>query len=484
MRRRQRNAAEHEARTAELSDAGPPEDDVPRRRGTAIGAMTEAAVTTGAVSREELEARLAGSPSWLADRRSTAWDAFTALPKPSSARDEDWRRTDIGKLDLGRFAPSGPAAEELVERARLRQQTALPEAALMVSGPDGSVSVENAEALLAQGVIVSSLEEAAERHPELVQRGLSGLGVAESYFAALWNALWRGGAFVYVPHGVRAMTPVWVSHLAGQGGGASFPGTVVVLEEHAELVLAEDHIGPLDEEPRLTVGVTALRLSDESRLDDIPIQQLPGGTWNFSIRRATCARAAHYRLIGASLGARLQKAYWDVLLEGPASEADILAVCFADSQQHIDHQSLQLHRGPDTRSNLLLKVAARDRARSVYGGLIDVEPQAVHADGYVANRNLLLSHGAAASGVPRLEIKANDVRCGHGTTVGHVDDEERFYLMARGVPADEAERLIVRGFFADVIDRLPIETARDWLASLLDAEVSGATGPPASEAEA
>jgi Fe-S cluster assembly protein SufD len=172
------------------------------------------------------------------------------------------------------------------------------------------------------------------------------------------------------------------------------------------------------------------------------------------------------------------------MLDGDGSEADIFAVCFAGGDQHLDHQSLQLHRGRDTRSNLLLKVAARDRAHSVYSGLIDVLPAAIHADGYVANRNLLLSHGAGASGVPRLEIKANDVRCGHGTTVGHVDDEERFYLMARGVPADEAERLIVRGFFADVLDRLPIETARDWLMELLNAAIGDRAVPESVEAPA
>ncbi len=439
--------------------------------------MTEAATAAGAVSRESLEACLATSPGWLADRRNAAWDAFTAMPVPSSARDEDWRRTDIGRLHLDRFAPAGPAAPGLLELARGRHATALPGAALIVTDPDGTVTIDHAEALLAQGVIISSLEEAAERHPELVQRGLSGIGIDNSYFAALWNALWRGGAFVYVPAGVQAMTPVWVSHLAAGGDAAAFPATVVVLDEHSSLTLVEDLIGPgADPAARVSVAVTALQLGDDARLDDIPIQQLPPATWHFQLRRASCGPSAHYRLLGATLGARLQKSYWDVILDGRGSEADILAVCFADADQHLDHQSLQLHRGPDTRSNLLLKVAARDRAQSVYGGLIDVEPGAIHADGYVVNRNLLLSQGASASGVPRLEIKANDVRCGHGTTVGHVDDEERFYLMARGIPADEAERLVVRGYFADVLDRLPIESVRDWLVSLLDSEI-GDGGP-------
>jgi Fe-S cluster assembly protein SufD len=438
--------------------------------------VTEAAVSAGAVSRDKLDALLARSPTWLADRRSTAWDAFTALPMPSSARDEDWRRTDISKLRLGDLGEAAPAAESAVEAARLRHQRGAPAAALLIATAEGTTTVENADSLLAQGAILCSLDEAVRRHPELVRRGLAGIGIDESYFVALWNALWRGGAFVYVPSGVEAMTPVWVAQLAPQAGGLGFPATVVVVDEHASLTLLEDMIGDESEtSARCTAAVTALVAGRQSRLDDIAVQQLPGGTWHFATRRAQLGAAARYRLFGATLGSRLQKAYWDVMLEGEASEADILAVCFTAAQQHIDHQSLQLHRGRDTRSNLLLKVAARDRAHSVYSGLIDVEPAAIHADGYVSNRNLLLSHGASASGVPRLEIKANDVKCGHGTTVGHVDDEERFYLMARGVPPEEAERIIVRGFFADVLDRVPGEPLRDWLLSLLDAEIAGSS---------
>ena len=383
------------------------------------------------------------------------------------------RRTDIAKLRIEEFFAAAAASGEMLALARSRHARALPQAALVIADPGGSTMVENADSLHAQGVIVSSLQDAAVRHPELVQRGLSGIGVGEAYFTALWNALWQGGAFVYVPRGVEAMTPVWVSHPAASEHAAAFPATVVVLDEHASLTLVEDLIGPAGDAPRLSVSVTALELGAESRLDDVPVQQLPTGSWHFTTRRASCGAAARYRLIGTTLGARLQKAYWDVMLEGRASEADILAVCFAQGQQHLDQQSLQLHRGSDTRSNLLLKVAARDRAQSVYSGLIDVLPGAIHADGYVVNRNLLLSHGATASGIPRLEIKANDVRCGHGTTVGHIDDDERFYLMARGVPPEEAERLIVGGFFADVLDRLPVETLRDWLISLIAAETAG-----------
>src|ERR1039458_3567095 len=154
---------------------------------------------------------------------------------------------------LAKFPPrcwAGAPAADLLELARERHATALPGAALILSGPDGSTIVENAESLLAQGVIVSSLEEAAERHPDLVQRGLSGIGIGESYFVAMWNALVRGGVFIHVPAGMQAVAPVWIAHLAAGDGQASFPATLVVLDDHASLTLVEDLVGPADPAPR------------------------------------------------------------------------------------------------------------------------------------------------------------------------------------------------------------------------------------------
>ena len=151
----------------------------------------------------------------------------------------------------------------------------------------------------------------------------------------------------------------------------------------------------------------------------------------------------------------------------------LTGVCFGDGTQHLDLQSLQRHRGEQTHSDLLHKVAVRDRAVSVYSGLIDVEKSAQHTDGYVQNRNLMLGEGAKASGIPRLEIKANDVRCSHGVTAGHIDDDQRFYLESRGVPRGEADRLIVRGFMQDALDRAPHLGVRELVGRLLDAEIEG-----------
>jgi Fe-S cluster assembly protein SufD len=426
-----------------------------------------------ALGPEVAAARAAGSPAWLAARRRIAWDAFEALPMPSSARDEDWRRTDISGLRLERFVPIDSVDPALIADMRRHHDTAAPQAAFAIDAPGIDPIIENADTLLAQGVIVTTLEEAAGRHADLTKRALGAMTVDESKFIALWNAMWRGGVFVHVPAGVEAQVPVWIAHAAGSADAAVFPSTVIVLEEGASLTVIDDYASPDGSGELLSDTIAVLNIGRDSRLDYVALQRWNSETWHMATHRATLGPNAKLRFFGFTLGAKLQKAYWEALLEGTGAEAEIRGVCLGGEAQHLDHQSLQSHRAPETVSDLLLKVAVRDKARSVYSGLIYVAPEAVHANGYVKNQNLMLSRQAKADSVPRLEIRANDVRCGHGATAGHIDDDERFYLMARGVPPEQADALIVRGFMDDVVGRVPYPPLASWLGRLLDEEISG-----------
>jgi Fe-S cluster assembly protein SufD len=402
---------------------------------------------------------------------------------PSSHSDEDWRRTDISGLHVERFTPLESVERDVLDAMRAQRDSAAPDAALMFDGPMETI-IEGADTLLAQGIIVTTLEEAATLHPDLVQRALAAVRVDESKFIALWNALWRGGAFIYVPSGVEALVPVWIAHAASGSDVAVFPTTAVLLDEGASLTVIDAYASPAGSDAVLSDAMVVLSAGRDARLDYNTVQEWGAGVWHIAMQRTSLDANAKLRFTGITLGARLQKAWWEVMLDGIGSEADIIGICFGDGTQHIDHQSLQAHRGAETRSNLLLKVAVRDHARSVYGGMIDVAPTAVHADGYVANRNLLLSQGAKADSIPRLEIRANDVKCGHGATAGHIDSEQRFYLMARGVPPEEASSLIVRGFMDDVLDRVPHRGFAELAGTLLDAEIAGASvaGVGATEA--
>ena len=425
-----------------------------------------------ALGQEVAAARAEASPAWLAARRRIAWDAYEAIPMPSSQRDEDWRRTDIAALHPERFTPIDRVDAAVVDAMRAQRDGAAPTAAFAIDSPVAA-PIEGADTLHAQGIIITTLEEAATVHPELVQRAFSAVRADESKFVALWNALWRGGVFVYVPRGVEALVPIWIAHPGGGEGRAVFPSTVVVLDEGSALTVIDAYASPTGSAALLSDATVILSAGRDARLDYNTVQQWGEGVWHIALQRAVLDANAKLRFMGVTLGARLQKVWWEVLLEGVGSEADVLGICFGDGTQHFDHQSLQAHVGAETRSNLLLKVAVRDRARSVYGGMIDVAPTAIHADGYVANRNLLLSQGAKADSIPRLEIRANDVKCGHGATAGHVDADQRFYLMARGVPPEEASALIVRGFMDDVLDRVPHRGFAELAGTLLDAEIAG-----------
>jgi Fe-S cluster assembly protein SufD len=441
--------------------------------------MTASVESAAGITGAAAEARAAGAPAWLADRRRAAWDAFTALPMPDHQRDEDWRRTDISKLNLDDFVVEPPAdsthGDELLAAMRARRDEAAPESAYFATTRRGLRTCDNTDMLTAQGVIVSTLDWAAEQHPELVRRALATVHAGETKFLALWEALWRGGVFVYVPRSVEARVPVWAAYSAAGDGAAIFPATVAVLESNASLTLVDAYASPIGDAPLLSSAATIMVLDEGARLDYHQVQQWAAGAWHFATHRATLGRNARLRVFGATLGSRLQKVYWDALLDGTGSEALLTSLCFGDETQHLDLQSLQRHRGEQTHSDLLHKVAVRDRAVSVYSGLIDVEKSAQHTDGYVQNRNLMLGAGAKASGIPRLEIKANDVRCSHGVTAGHIDDDQRFYLESRGVPRVDADRLIVRGFMQDALDRVPHTGVRDLVGRLLDAEIEGET---------
>ncbi len=418
------------------------------------------------------EQRIAASEGWLRDRRRAAWDAFTAMPLPSSQRDEDWRRTDVSKLRLHSFHPADAVDETLIDAIRRRRDRAATDATLVVDAAPVT-RIEQSDRLTAAGVVVSSLDEAAELHPELVERALSSVGVGESAFVALWNAMWSGGAFIYVPRSVRAAVPVWVAHSAAGDHAATFPATVVLLEDDLSLTLIDDYLSAAGDDELFSDALTVVVAGRDAHIDHHVLQQWGEGAWHVAMHRSLLAQNARLRMFGATLGSRLQKAYWEVMLDGPGAEAEIAGLAFGDASQHLDHQSLQAHRAPQTTSRLKLKVAVRDHARSVYSGLIDVDRVAQQTDAYVQNRNLILSHGATADSVPRLEIRANDVRCGHGATAGHIDDDHRFYLMARGVTEADADRLIVRGFLDDALAHCPHPGVADLVGELLDHELEG-----------
>jgi len=420
-----------------------------------------------------------GEPSWLREARLAAWERFEATPMPDSSKDEDWRRTDISKLDLGAFTPSLNGANT---------------PALNVQDAPLEVGQGEGEGPLPPGVIFCSLEEAVRRCPDLVREHLA---EHEGKLLALNAALWSGGAFVYVPPDIEVEVPLVASYGETDGASAFFPRTLVVVDRGASLVyidcfggdqpsslLSGKRQGPAGssgggpdsalstQHSALSSASTHLVVKDGGRLAYVSLQERGSATWHFSTERAVISRDAKADLVIAALGSYLSKSYVETILSGPGGEANLLGLVLTDGQQHIDHQTLQEHLAPHTTSNLLLKSAVKGHSQSIFAGLVRMPKEAQQSDAFQEARALLLSEHAKADAIPKLEIIANDVRCTHAGAIGQVDAEQRFYLMSRGIPEDEAERLIVTGFFEPALERIPVETVRESTRKALAARLA------------
>jgi Fe-S cluster assembly protein SufD len=401
-------------------------------------------------------ARALGGPEWLARRREVAVERLADVVWPTPA-EEIWRYSRIDRLDLGRYRPF--AAEELGAPGDERAPGGGPWAAEagthagMIVVRDGRVVHHELDpALEAKGVRACGIATCeVDLVSTLIGRASSR---SEDAFTVLHDAFLAGGAFVHVPAGVVVEDPILVLHWCEGDSRASFPHTLVSLGEGAEATVL-DRFGSPDTD-HLVDAVTELLVEDNAHLRYLMVQEHGPRTWHLGLQRAHVGRDATLRTSAVALGGDYARLRSEAVLAGQGAESDQLAVYFGDGAQMLDFRTLQDHDAPNTRSDLLFKGAVEDTARSVYSGLVHLRPAAKKANASQTNRNLVLTEGASAESIPNLEIEANDVRCSHASTVGPIDDEQLYYLESRGIPPEEAERLIVLGFFDDVFERLPV----------------------------
>ncbi len=420
--------------------------------------------------RAAARARDAREGAWASERRRAAAGTLSALKRPR--RDEElWRRTDFGSLEqvLHTLDPftAGPAArnvDDLPAPVLERIASEAGSVALVVQRDGGTVLEQTHPELAKQGVTVCSFDRATREHEGLIRERYGSL-LHDDYdwYAALNAAIHSGGAFVHVPKGVKAALPVRLFHWLGGAGAMSAPRSLVVVEEGAEVTVIEEQLSEPAEGAAFHCGGTEVFVGANARLTFASLQDWGRNVFHYSNARARVERDAELQWIQVMVGGRSTKANAWFNLDGPGARAFVHGFMFGDQRQHFHLHTLQRHLQPNCTSDLLIKGCLKDKARSVYQGLIQVAEGAQKTDAYQANRNLLLSDQARADSIPGLEILANDVRCTHGATLGYIEPEHLFYLMARGLPQPEAQRLIVEAFFEPVLDRIPLEAVRDRL---------------------
>ncbi len=428
--------------------------------------MARAGAGLSRASVEELSSRL-GEPSWALESRLEAWEAFERLPPPSVTHPERWRRTDLGGLDLGALAlPDGTALPDPPQHLGplLRDPEARAGLIVHMNGKEPLAELEAPAS--GRGVILCGLSEALKTHQDLVSEHLLGAfdRPPTHRFEALRAALWSGGTFLYVPSGVEVALPLLSHRWLGAAGIAAFPRTLLVAEEGSGVTLVELCTSVAAGRRGLISGDTEIVARPGARVRHAVVQEWGQPLWEVGSRiRAGIGRDASFSSLVATLGGGVAKSEIESRLLGPGASAEMLGVYFGSGAQHVELHTLQHHGARSTRSDLSYKGAVKDSARGLFSGLIRVEEGAQGTDAFQSNRNLILSEGARTESTPMLEIMANDLRCSHGSATSRLDEEQILYLMSRGIRRKRAAFMIVEGFFADILDRIPEGRLRAYL---------------------
>lgn len=399
--------------------------------------QTASALDAGAIGRIS---DLLDEPDWLRTLRSTWWSRAETTPPPTG-EEEEWRRTSLDAL---------PRDVELL---------------LDVPQLETEVPPDAVEA----GVILTDLRTAVRDHPELVARylGQADGPASHAHFWALAHAAWTGGLFCYVPRGVTVDGTLVARQMLPRADVAFHPISVVIAEEGSSVTLLEEVVSP-DGAAGWYGGIADVQAGQGARVRYANLQQLGDGAWRIGAERVVVGQDAVVTTLNAEVGSRVTKLGLDVLMTGKGGTSKVLGLLAAGDDQLIDINTVQDLAADHTTSDLLYLSALYDRAHASFYGITNVRHGTKQTSSYQECRNLLLSPQAGAEPIPVLEIEANDIlRCGHGATAGAIDPTTLFYAQSRGLDADAAQRMIVRGFFEQVVAKIEDETIRERILAAL-----------------
>ena len=389
---------------------------------------------------DPIDARPETPVAWMAELRDRGLDAFTELPMPSSS-EEVWRYVDLD-FDLDELsladAPGEPMAPGRYVAEAIGRATFV----------DGFVTgIEPAE-----GITVSRLTDADPA--ALAEAAGSVIPADLDRFAAAHHGFAGDGVFIHAGKGAIASGPIFVDVQATTPDSLSLPRIVLAADTQSDLSVIVVYRSP-DEGRFHVIPQIQATVGDAARLRVTTVQSWGYGTTAIGQQRAVLGRDASFHHGEAGIGAGLGRLHFFVDINGAGAHSEITGLYFGEDEQVLDYRAFINHRAPNTTSNMFLKGAVEDASHSVFTGLIRIEEEAQRVNAYQTNRNLVLSDAAGAESVPNLEILANDVKCGHASTVGPLDADQRYYLMSRGLDRIHSDRLQVRGFFEEAIGRLP-----------------------------
>jgi len=377
-------------------------------------------------------------------------------------------------LENDALAPARRAALEAARRLGMPQwrRTQLKGFALDGLRPAYGIAAVDAGEAVAQGVYVADLQTALRERGDLVTRYLgSAVDAEHNVFVAYNTALAQDGVVVIVPRNVEVSAPIGVSYTLPSAGVAVFPRTLVISEANSRVTVIEEYRSADLESPALSAPVSELFAGDGSEIRFVSLQQLGAKAYQLGAQRAVVGRDARVWWLAGATGADVQNVNMQVDLQGNGSRLEWYGFTFGSGSQQLLWAPTVKHIGLSTEAAIDWKSAVADRSYVVFDGMIDIEKGAQGTNSDLRDAALHLSAQARSDSIPGLEIDANEVKAGHGSTSGQIDEEQLFYLQARGLSKQDATRMIVLGFFAAVVERIPSDDVQQHVLELIEAKL-------------
>ncbi|HUZ18068.1 MAG TPA: Fe-S cluster assembly protein SufD [Spirochaetia bacterium] len=385
-------------------------------------------------------------PGWMRTLRRKAYDEFSTMSWPTP-QEEEWRRTDVTTLDFGGYAYR-PG-----EAAKTQARAVVPENAAGVLRFSGRTLVEAKlkSELAEKGVRLLPLAEALSTEKSAIEGVFAeSIGRTANRLQSWHYSQWTHGAFLSVPRFVEIEEPFFLDFEEGGKGSFSAPHVLVMLDTGARAVVVQRIFNGENDEILCNEGAD-LRIADSAALEFIRVEDLSYNSRYFNHSFASIGASSAFKHLEVVFGSKLYKSRLEAEIVGSGGDIDLNGIYFGHKKQHLDIGTIQRHEAPNANSRTFYKGAVRQKARTIYRGLIEVSPNGAQTDAYLTNKNLVLNDGACSDSIPMLKINTNDVKCSHGSTTGKLDDLQLFYLMTRGFSRSQAERVLITAFFDDVI---------------------------------
>jgi Fe-S cluster assembly protein SufD len=420
---------------------------------------------------QEFEARSSTAipepPEWLEQLRRAGMDRFSATGFPTS-RDEEWRFTPVAPITQTSWRSASRSGQ--IQREQLEQFRFGHSDWTTLVFVNGGYREDLSSILPRSGVSVASLGEALRSDSELLQTHLGRHAPVEATpFTALNTAMFHDGALVQVAPRTELLPPIHLLYVAtaDAAGSVTHPRNVIVVGRGARAAVVESYVAVGAGATYWTNAVSEVSLGAGAWLEHARIQRESEQAYHVGLTHVDQQRDSHYRSFSMSMGGAIARHNLHARLNSENVETLLYGLYLTHGEQLVDNHTAIYHDHPNCRSWEVYKGVLEGHSRAVFNGKVFVRPEAQKTDAKQTNRNLLLSEGARVDTKPQLEIFADDVKCTHGATVGRLDEVALFYARSRGVPAEEARRLLTYAFAAEVIAEVSIEPVREELEQLV-----------------